>query len=79
LRFGRSRQRQGANAPIPVCTRNWQVFAGHEKTRPRQARFSLALTNIFNRVGQEYYGIVVPNSINDALGRRFAASLNLAL
>ncbi len=44
-----------------------------------QAKFSLSITNLFNRIGQEYYGIVVPNSINDALGRRFAASLTLGL
>jgi outer membrane receptor protein involved in Fe transport len=48
-------------------------------TVTRQAKFSLAITNVFNRIGQEYFGIVVPNSINDALGRRFAASLNVTL
>lgn len=42
-------------------------------------KFLLSITNLFNRVGQEYYGITVPTSINDALGRRFAASLNISL
>jgi len=44
-----------------------------------QAKFYLSTTNVFNRIGQECYGIVVPNSINDALGRRFTASLNIAI
>ncbi|MCB2074818.1 MAG: TonB-dependent receptor [Novosphingobium sp.] len=39
-------------------------------------RLTLAVTNLFNRVGQEYYGYIVPLSINDALGRRFAISLS---
>jgi outer membrane receptor protein involved in Fe transport len=41
-----------------------------------KARLNFAVTNVFNRVGQNYSGIVVPISINDALGRRFALSLN---
>jgi len=38
-------------------------------------RLSLSVTNLFNRVGQEYYGYIIPASINDALGRRFTASV----
>ena len=44
-----------------------------------RAKFSLSMTNLFNRIGQEYYGIIVPSSINDALGRRFSASLTVIL
>ena len=35
-------------------------------------RLTLSVTNLFDRVGQEYYGYIIPASINDALGRRFA-------
>ena len=48
-------------------------------TVSERSKFSLTVTNAFNRIGHEYYGIIVPNSINDALGRRFAASLPLTL
>jgi outer membrane receptor protein involved in Fe transport len=37
-------------------------------------RLSLSITNLFNRIGQEYYGFIVPASINDSLGRRFTMS-----
>ena len=37
-------------------------------------RLTFSVTNIFNRVGQEYFGIIIPGSVNDQLGRRFAAS-----
>jgi len=37
-------------------------------------RLTLSVTNLFNRTGQNYYGVIVPASINDALGRRFAIS-----
>lgn len=42
-----------------------------------RARFTFSATNLTNRIGQEYYGIVIPASINDALGRRLATSLNI--
>jgi outer membrane receptor protein involved in Fe transport len=38
-------------------------------------RLTLSVTNAFNRVGQDYFGAIVPVSINDAIGRRFAASV----
>ena len=37
-------------------------------------RLSLSVTNLTNRIGQSYYGFIVPGSINDSLGRRFAVS-----
>lgn len=48
-------------------------------TDSKRSEFSLTVTNAFNRIGQEYYGIIMPTSINDALGRPFAASLTLTL
>lgn len=38
-------------------------------------RINLAITNIFNRQGQHYYGAIIPASINDPLGRRFSLSV----
>lgn len=37
-------------------------------------RFTFSVTNLFNRQGEEYFGFLIPASINDALGRRYAAS-----
>ena len=37
-------------------------------------RFTVSVTNIFNRQGQKYFGELIPASFNDLLGRRFAAS-----
>lgn len=38
-------------------------------------RMTLSVTNLFDRVGEEYHGVIVPASINDAIGRRMAVSL----
>jgi outer membrane receptor protein involved in Fe transport len=38
-------------------------------------RVTLSVTNLFDRVGEEYHGVIIPASINDALGRRFALSV----
>lgn len=48
-------------------------------TMTARSRFSLSITNLFNRTGQQYYGIIIPNSVNDALGRRFAASFEIEI
>ncbi len=37
-------------------------------------RFTLSVTNLFNRQGQEYFGELHPSSYNDLIGRRFQAS-----
>lgn len=37
-------------------------------------RFTLSVTNLFNRRFQSYFDGLIPASINDRLGRRFAAS-----
>jgi outer membrane receptor protein involved in Fe transport len=59
----------------PFATLDLSLFM----TVAERTKFSLTTTNLFNRVGQEYHGIVIPGSINDALGRRFAASFTLSL
>lgn len=38
-------------------------------------RLIFSVTNLFDRIGQNYFGYIVPLSIDDALGRRFAVSL----
>ncbi|GGD88194.1 TonB-dependent receptor [Tsuneonella deserti] len=39
-------------------------------------RFTFSVSNLFDRIGQAYYGYLIPGSINDAFGRRFAVSVN---
>lgn len=34
--------------------------------------FNIAVTNLFNRIGQKYYGYYIPGAINDPFGRRFS-------
>lgn len=41
-------------------------------------RLTLSVTNLFDRMGQKYFGHVIPLSINDPLGRRFAMSVGKA-
>lgn len=38
-------------------------------------RFNFAVTNLFDRIGQGYFGYIIPGSINDQIGRRFAVSV----
>lgn len=40
----------------------------------KQFRLSAAITNVTNRVGQGYFGYIVPGAVNDPLGRRFAVT-----
>lgn len=37
-------------------------------------RFTFSVTNLFDRRGEGYFGTLIPASVNDSLGRRFAAS-----
>ena len=37
-------------------------------------RFTLAVTNLFNRIGEKYLGYYIPGAINDSFGRRFNVS-----
>jgi outer membrane receptor protein involved in Fe transport len=50
------------------------VNAGIWFDASRDFRLTFAVTNLFNRQGQEYFGELIPGSFNDLLGRRFAAS-----
>lgn len=43
----------------------------------RQFRLTLNVDNLFNRVGQNYLGVIAPISYNDLFGRRFSASVRL--
>lgn len=42
-----------------------------------QMTLTASVTNLTNRIGQPYYGYVIPTSVNDALGRRFAVSARM--
>ncbi|WP_374283216.1 TonB-dependent receptor domain-containing protein [Novosphingobium sp.] len=39
-------------------------------------RLTLSATNVFNRIGQKYYGYYIPGAINDPFGRRFSLSVS---
>lgn len=39
-------------------------------------RFNLAVTNLTDRIGQGYFGFIIPGSVNDNLGRRFSVSVS---
>lgn len=38
-------------------------------------RFNISVTNLFDRIGQSYYGFIIPGSIHDDIGRRFTVGL----
>ncbi|WP_338447464.1 TonB-dependent receptor [Pelagerythrobacter marensis] len=39
-------------------------------------RFNFAVTNLFDRIGQKYYGYIIPGSENDDVGRRFSIGVS---
>lgn len=39
-------------------------------------RLTFSVTNLLNRVGEKYNGIIIPASYSDLVGRRFAVSIN---
>ncbi len=39
-------------------------------------RFQITVTNLLDRIGQEYFGVFIPGSINDSFGRRFTLSVS---
>ena len=39
------------------------------------AGFKWVVTNLLDRIGQKYFGVIVPASINDSLGRRYALTV----
>ncbi len=54
-------------------TINGSVFVDVQE----RMRLTLAVTNLTNRLGQDYFGILHPSSINDSFGRRFSASVRI--
>ena len=42
-------------------------------------RMNLSVINLFDRQGQDYFGTIIPASINEALGRRITLSLTRRL
>lgn len=40
-------------------------------------RLNFAVTNLFDRIGQEYFGFIYPGSESDDIGRRFTASVRM--
>jgi outer membrane receptor protein involved in Fe transport len=56
----------------PFTTLDLALFAA----TPDGFRMTLSVTNLFDRVGEEYHGVIIPASINDALGRRLAVSVS---
>ncbi|MEN8984798.1 MAG: TonB-dependent receptor [Alteriqipengyuania sp.] len=39
-------------------------------------RFNFGVTNLFDRIGQEYFGYIIPGSENDDIGRRYTVSVS---
>lgn len=39
-------------------------------------RINFSVTNLFDRIGQEYFGFIIPGSVHDNLGRRFNVSVS---
>ena len=39
-------------------------------------RFNFSVTNLTDRIGQNYYGYIIPGSVNDDIGRRFSVGVS---
>lgn len=68
--------------PSPNDTREFDSFKAYATvdasiffTTPDDFRFTLSVTNLLDRIGQNYFGFIIPASINDSLGRRFALTV----
>jgi outer membrane receptor protein involved in Fe transport len=68
--------------PNPNDTREFDHYKGFATVDAsvwvnplKDLRVTFSVTNLTNRVGQEYFGYIVPGSINDALGRRFTLAV----
>lgn len=42
----------------------------------KRFRLNFVVTNLFDRIGQGYFGFIIPGSIDDDFGRRYAVSVN---
>jgi outer membrane receptor protein involved in Fe transport len=38
-------------------------------------RFNFAVTNLLDRIGQRYFGFILPGSENDDIGRRYSVGV----
>lgn len=71
-----------ARGDSPNDTREFDHFGGFATVdgalffNAASYKLTLSVTNLFDRVGQKYFGYIIPLSINDALGRRFAVSVS---
>jgi len=70
-------------APAPNDTREFNAFDAFVTVdsslvikAQENVQLTFAVTNLFNRVGEKYFGYRQPLTINDALGRRFAISIS---
>ena len=68
--------------PNPNDTREFDHFKAYVTIdasiwfeTPDDFRMTLSVTNLTDRIGQKYNGFIVPASINDAFGRRYALSV----
>jgi outer membrane receptor protein involved in Fe transport len=55
----------------PYATFDSSIFVDPMKNM----RVILSVTNLFDRVGQNYFGYIAPSSVSDALGRRFSLTV----
>ena len=55
----------------------WTFDANLTYNIGKQFQLVASVTNLTNRVGQSYFGIIIPGSVNDSFGRRFAMSVRV--
>ncbi len=72
-----------ARGDSPNDTREFDQFGGFATVNTAvffnvadAYKLTLSVTNLFDRVGQSYLGYLIPLSINDPIGRRFAVSVS---
>jgi len=72
-RTGLSLDLREFNKIDPYATVNQSIYVDIDK----RYRLNFAVTNLFNRIGQEYYGYYPLALTNDLFGRRYSMSVNL--
>ena len=77
-RSGRKRA-LGTRAPMTIPqgpNQRWSLdFVSDSFICGRRFRMTLSVTNLTDRIGQKYNGFIIPASINDAFGRRYALTV----
>lgn len=71
-RTGLSPDLREFNTIDPYATVNGSIFFKVDK----RYRMTLSVTNLFDRVGQNYYGFYPTTLLNDLFGRRFTVGVN---